>query len=144
MAEAIGNLRWYFEIDGITQAVFQEVHGLVSETEIIEHRESGPKGNMVIKKIPGRLKVTNLELKRGITDSMALYQWRQKIEQGQVEANRKNGTLTLYNPAGAAVAVFSFVAGWPFLYKGPSLDSTKDEIAIEEIHISHNGLTRTS
>ena len=68
MAEAIGALRWYLEIDGITEGIFREVTGLDSETEVIEHRVTGKGGNLIVQKIPGALKWSNITLRRGITD----------------------------------------------------------------------------
>src|SRR5438045_9296274 len=85
MAEAVGSLRWYLEIDGIAEGIFREVTGLDSETEVIEHRVTGKGGNIVISKIPGALKWSNITLRRGVTDDRKLHDWRQKIEQGQIE-----------------------------------------------------------
>lgn len=142
MAEAIGALRWYLEIDGITEGIFREVTGLDSENEVIEHRHTGPKGNLVINKVPGALKWGNITFKRGITDDRKLHDWRKKIEDGQIEANRKNGTITLYSPDMKPVAKYQFVKGWPIKWKGPGLDAAKNELAVEEIEIAHEGLTR--
>ncbi|HZP82867.1 MAG TPA: phage tail protein [Chthonomonadaceae bacterium] len=143
MAEVIGALRWYLEIDGITEGIFREVSGLDSETEVIEHRITGKGGNLVVHKIPGALKWSNITLKRGITDDTKLHEWRKKIEDGQIEANRKNGTITCYAPDGKAVARYSFVKAWPCKWKGPGLDASKNELAIEEIELAHEGLRRT-
>ena len=80
----LGALRWYLEIDGITEGIFQSKStGSNSETEIIEHRHTGPKGNLIINKIPGALKWGNITFKRGITDDKKLQDWRKKIEDGQ-------------------------------------------------------------
>src|SRR5690349_4807847 len=111
MAEAVGALRWYVEIDGITEGRFREVTGLDSETEVIEHRVSGKGGNMVVHKIPGALKWPNIVLRRGIDDNKKLHEWREKVEQGQTEQNRKNGTITLYSPDGKATARYIFKKG---------------------------------
>jgi phage tail-like protein len=144
MAEVIGALRWYLEIDGITEGIFQSVDGLNSETEIIEHRHTGPKGNLIINKIPGALKWGNITFKRGITDDKKLQDWRKKIEDGQIEANRKNGTITLYSPDLKPVAKYTFVKGWPTKWNASTLDASKNEMAIETMEIAHEGLTRQS
>ena len=140
--EVVGALRWYLEIDGIAEAIFREVTGLDSETEVIEHRVTGKGGNLVVHKIPGALKWSNIVLRRGVTDDRKLHDWRQKIEEGQIEANRKNGSVTLYAPDGSVVAKYSFMKGWPCKFTGPALDSTKNEVAIEAIEIAHEGLKR--
>lgn len=141
-AEVVGALRWYLEIDGITEGVFREVTGLDSETEVIEHRVTGKGGNLVVHKVPGALKWSNITLRRGITDDRKLHDWRDKIEKGLIEANRKNGTITLYSPDNKAVAKYTFKNGWPCKFKGPALDASKNEIAIEEMEIAHEGLER--
>ena len=142
MAEVIGALRWYLEIDGITEGIFQSVDGLNSETEIIEHRHTGPKGNLIINKVPGALKWGNITLKRGITDDKKLQDWRKKIEDGQIEANRKNGTITLYSPDLKPVAKYSFVKAWPTKWNASTLDATQNSMAIETLELAHEGLTR--
>lgn len=142
MAEVFGALRWYLEIDGITEGIFKEVGGLDSETEVIEHRHTGPKGNLVINKVPGALKWSNISFKRGITDDKKLHDWRKKIEDGQIEANRKNGTITCYAPDMKVVAKYQFIKGWPCKWTGPSLDAGSNNLAIEELQIAHEGLTR--
>lgn len=142
MAEGVGALRWYFEIDGITEGIFRECSGLGSETEVIEHRVTGKGGNLIVHKIPGALKWSDITLRRGVTDDKKLHEWREKIEKGQIEANRKNGSITLYSPDGNPVAKYTFKNGWPCKFKGPDLDASKNEIAIEELVIAHEGLER--
>lgn len=142
MAEGVGALRWYLEIDGITEGIFKEVSGLDSETEVIEHRVTGKGGNLIVHKVPGALKWSDITLRRGITDDKKLHEWREKIEKGQVETNRKNGSVTLYSPDQKPIAKYTFKNGWPSKFKGPALDASKNEIAIEEIVITHEGLER--
>lgn len=142
MAEGIGALRWYLEIDGITEGTFKEVSGLDSENEVIEHRVTGKGGNLVVHKIPGALKWPNIVLRRGVTDDRKLHDWRKAIEDGKVEANRKNGSITLYSPENKAIAKYTFKKGWPCKFKGPALDAGKNEVAIEELEICHEGLER--
>lgn len=142
MAEVVGALRWYLEIDSITEGVFKEVTGLDSETEVIENRVTGKNGNLIIHKVPGALKWSNIVLRRGVTDDTKIHDWRKKIEDGQIEANRKNGSITLYAPDGTAVAKYTFKRAWPCKFKGPALDSSKNELAIEELELAHEGLER--
>jgi len=142
MAEGVASLRWYLEIDGITEGIFKEVTGLDSETEVVEHRVTGKGGNLIIQKVPGALKWSNVTLKQGVTDDRKLHDWRKKIEDGLVETNRKNGTITLYAPDGTAVAKYTIRKAWPCKFKGPALDSAKNEIAVQEIELAHEGLER--
>lgn len=142
MAEGIAALRWYLEIDGITEGIFREVTGLDSETEVVEHRVTGKNGNLIVHKVPGALKWSNIVLRRGLTDDQKLHQWRDKIEKGQIESNRKNGSVTLYSPDQKVVCKYTFKNAWPCKFKGPVLDASKNEIAIEELELAHEGLER--
>ena len=112
------------------------------ETEVIEHRTTGKNGNLVVQKVPGALKWSNIVLRRGLTDNMVLHDWRKKIEEGQIEANRKNGSIVLLGPDNNERVRYNFVRAWPCKFKGPALDASKNEIAIEEMEIAHEGLVR--
>ncbi len=147
--EAFGSLRWYLEMDGITDGMFKEVSGLDSETEVIEHRHTTKRGgNQVVHKVPGALKWPNIVFKRGLTDDTKLHDWRKSIEEGKIATSRKNGTITCYGPGVQSqensdiVAQYQFTNGWPCKLKGPALDATKNELAIEEMEICHEGLKR--
>jgi phage tail-like protein len=48
----------------------------------------------------------------------------------------------VYDTTFKEVARFNFVDGWPSKWKGPDLNSTNNQVAIEEITITHQGLTR--
>ena len=123
---------------------FRECTGLGSENEVVEYKASGPKGEQVIKKVPGRLKWNNVTLKRGITDSMDMWKWRQMVEEGKMDEARKNGTITMYNQKGEAVARWNFINAWPSKLTGPSANAANNEVAIEEIEIANEGFTRES
>jgi phage tail-like protein len=141
-AEAFGNLRFYLEIDGITEGIFQQVNGLTSETEVIEHRHAGKKGNIIVRKVPGALKWSNITFKRGVTDDTKLHEWRKAIEDGKIASSRKNGTITCYAPDLSVVAQYNFINAWPCKLSGPSMDATQNQLAIEELELCHEGLTR--
>lgn len=133
---------FYLELDGIAEAQFREASGLDSESNIIEYKEAGKGGVTVIKKVPGEMKWSNIVLKRGITPDMKLWTWRKQIEDGQVEAGRKNGSIVLYNQVNEEMARWNFEYGWPSKMTGPQLNANNNDIAIEEITICHEGLKR--
>ncbi|MCC6192605.1 MAG: phage tail protein [Anaerolineales bacterium] len=133
---------FHVEIDGISQAQFRECTGLDSENEIIEYKEAGTGGQTIIRKQPGALKWSNLELKRGITDIMELWEWRKLVEQGKVNDARKNGSVVLYNQANEEIARWNFVDGWPSKISGPQAKADGNEVAIEALTIAHEGLER--
>ncbi len=134
---------WFgVEFQGQVVGAFRECTGMGSENEVVEYKASGPKGEFVIKKVPGRMKWNNITLKRGITDAMDMWRWRKMIEDGEVDAARKNGSIVMYNQAGQEVARWDFVNAWPSKLNGPSANANNNEVGIEELEITHEGYKR--
>jgi phage tail-like protein len=136
---------WFgVEFQGQIVGAFRECTGLGSENEVVEYKASGQKGEYVIKKVPGRLKWNNITLKRGITDAMDMWQWRKLVEQGKISDARKNGTITMYNQQGDPIAKWNFTNAWPSKLTGPSANAGNNEVAIEELELTHEGYERVS
>jgi phage tail-like protein len=136
----------WFSVEFQNQIVgaFRECTGLGSENEVVEYKASSEKGQFVIKKVPGNLKWNNITLKRGITDSMDMWKWRGLVEQGKISEARKNGTITMYDQHKEAIAKWNFVNAWPSKLTGPAANAGNNEVAIEELEITHEGYTRVS
>jgi phage tail-like protein len=127
------------EIDGLTQASFQECSGLDATTEPIEYREGGD--NTTVRKLPGRTSYSEITLKRGMTDSTELWDWFKQIRDGNVA--RKNGSIVVYDLTNAAeVARWNFIRAWPSKWEGPSFNATGNEIAVETLTLAHEGVDR--
>ena len=131
------------EIQGITEATFREASGFGSENEIIEQKENGPKGQVVIRKIPGNLKWQNITLKRGMTSNSELWAWRQKIIDGKLEDARMDGSIVGYNEDGEEKIRYDFRRGWPCKWESGSMNAGGNEPVVETIEITHEGLVRT-
>ena len=128
---------WFgIEFQGAVVGAFRECTGLGSENAVVEEKASGPKGAYVLKKIPGRLKYNNITLKRGLTDSMDMWKWRQQVELGDIDGARKNGSIVMYDQKSNEVARWNFVNAWPNKLAGPTANATNNEIALEELEIT--------
>lgn len=134
---------WFaIEFQGQISGAFRECSGLGSENEVIESKASGPDGRIIIKKIPGNMKWNNITLKRGITDTIDMWEWRALVEDGKVNEARKNGAIVMYSHDGKPVARWEFVNAWPSKLTGPTANATANEVAIEELEITHEGYKR--
>lgn len=134
---------WFgVEFQGGVVGAFRECTGLGSENEVVEYKASGPKGQYIIKKVPGRMTWNNITLKRGITDSMDMWDWRKLVEDGKIEEARKNGSIVMFNQEGTAVARWNFVNAWPSKLTGPTANAGANEVGIEELEITHEGYRR--
>ncbi len=134
---------WFgIEFQGQVAGAFRECTGLGSENEVVEYKASGPKGEFVIKKVPGRMKWNNITLKRGITDAMDMWQWRKLVEDGKIDDARKNGSIVMFNQEASEIARWNFVNAWPSKITGPAANATNNEVGIEELEITHEGYER--
>jgi phage tail-like protein len=126
------------EIDGITQAGFQEVGGLDSSTDAVDYREGNDPTH--VRKLTGLNKFTPITLKRGITDSDELWKWRDSAVSGKPD--RKNGSIVLLDETGAEKLRWNFSNAWPSKWTGPSFNSTSTAVAIETLEITHEELKK--
>jgi phage tail-like protein len=121
---------------------FREVSGLDSEQEIIEQKEVDANGNVGIKKLPGNLKYSNVELKRGIDIDKALWEWRYQVETQGPDAARTDCTLELIDYDGSPIATYTLLQAWPSKYTGAAMNAGSNEVAVEAMTICHEGFKR--
>ena len=130
------------EVQGVVTGYFTECSGIGSEHELIEHKVIDSKGREEVHKIPGRLKWQDVTLKRGITNNMDIWDWREQVVQGQVDDARRNGSIVMFDQSLSEVARWNFERAWPLKVSGPSMKADSNEFGIEELVITHEGLYR--
>jgi len=128
------------EIGGSQIAAFQEVTGLDSENTPIEYREGADAMNTV-RKLPGIEKYPNLTLKRGITGSLALYEWRKEVRDGSgAFPPTRDVVIQLQNEKHENVFKWKLTNAWCTKLTGPSLNAKGNEIAIETMELAFDRL----
>lgn len=130
--------RFSVEIDSINEAAFSECAGLTIETEVFEWEEGGLNSHK--HRLPGRTKLVNLVLKRGIATA-TLWQWYDTVINGQKMA-RRNLSIVLYGYAGVAEVRWRVTDALPIKWIGPTFKTGANETAVETIELIHHGLTR--
>lgn len=121
---------------------FREVSGLDSEQEIVEEKETDANGNPVIFKVPGGMKWSNIELKRGVDIAKDLWEWRYQVETAGPDAARTDCTLSLCDYDGSVIAAYSIQQAWPSKYTGAAMNAGANEIAVEALTLCHEGFKR--
>ena len=133
-----GNYNFLVEIDGITRSRFVSVSGLGSEVDVVEEREgTDPRHSH---KVAGATHTENLVLRWPSDDNTELTDWHQRILEGQPD--RRNVSIVLLDETGSARIRWNIVAAWPAKWDGPSLNAESNDIAIETIELTHEGITR--
>jgi phage tail-like protein len=133
------------EIEGKLSGFFTQVSGIGSETEVIQHKVVNDKtGETLIQQVPGRLSWTPVNLKRGVTSSMDIWEWRQKVVEGKVESARTNCSIVAYNQENKEIARWNFANAWPSKVVGPEMDAGSTNYMVEDVTIVHEGVLRVS
>lgn len=123
---------------------FQEVTGLEVEMEVVDHEEGG-RNDGIVRRV-GRAKFQPLVCKRGMVGPPGggvepeLWQWFQDVVAGVRPVRRYDGTVKVKDQAGTTMAAWRFRRALPAKIVGPSLNAKTGEVAIEELHLSHEGL----
>lgn len=135
---AYSSNRFYVSIEGVTgeQALFTEASGLQLEIEVFEYTEGGV--NSFVHKLPGRTKVGNLTLKRGMTNSKAFLEWISNVALGKIE--RKNVSIVMFNAKGDELMRWNYDGMYPVKWTGPRYEASGNAAAIESLELAHSGL----
>ncbi|MER5728121.1 phage tail protein [Streptomyces sp. NPDC002138] len=125
---------------------FQECAGLGLEADLREYPQGGA-NDEVVRRV-GRVRLQPLVLKRGMllatpggSADTSLWDWLQGMVGGGPPPVRYDGDVEVLDPTGQrVVARWTFSRGLPLKIIGPSLNAKTGEIAMEELHIAHEGL----
>ena len=121
---------------------FREVTGLDAENEIIEQKQTNDQGLPEIVKVPGSMKWSNIELKRGVDIDKGLWEWRYQVESAGPDAARTDCTLELCDYDGSPIATYTIMQAWPSKYTGAAMNAGANEIAVEAVTLCHEGFKR--
>jgi phage tail-like protein len=136
--DPFASFNFKLEIEGITVAGFSEVTGLNQESNVIDYREG--QEPITPRKLPGLNKFGNITLKRGVSPDLSVYNWRKTVTDGDIE--RRNASIVLHNEKHEEVVRWNLVNAWPSKYVGPDLKANANEVAIESIELTHEGVER--
>lgn len=118
---------------------FQEASGLDAEAQAIEYR-NGNSPQFSSTKMPGMKKFSDVTLKKGIFKSdKQHWDWFNEIKMNTIK--RKLVTISLLAEAGAPVMVWTLTNAWPSKITATDLKAQGNEVAVETIVFSHEGLT---
>jgi phage tail-like protein len=110
---------------------------LIGEREL-GFAEISPLSSKTDADVPGREHRQQFEtvvLRRALTRSTELYEWRRRIVGG--DDDRRDITIhQLESPDGAIANSWRLVDAWPCRWSGPSFNALSGELAIEELELA--------
>jgi phage tail-like protein len=131
--------KFHFQVKWDSEVMsFQEISGLDVESQIIEYR-SGDSKQFSTVKMPGIQKSGNVTMKKGVFKSdNKFWDWFNQIKMNTIK--RVPVTISLLDETGAPTMVWTLANAWPTKITGTDLKSDGNEVAIESIEITHEGL----
>jgi phage tail-like protein len=123
---------------------FQEVSGLDVEMDVKDYEEGG-RNDAIVRRV-GRARYQPLVCKRGMLGPAGgkaksdLWQWFQDVVGGIRPVRRYDGTVLVRDQSGRTMASWQFLRAVPSKLVGPQLNAKTGEVAIEELHLAHEGL----
>jgi len=137
--DPVSGFRFGIEIKGIIAGWFTECGGLTVERQVTPHSEGGV--NDYVHQLPGRVKYSNVTLKRGIAD-VALWNWFQEgLYDGKVK--RTSVSIILYDGKRTKAMRWNLTDAYPVKWVGPDFKSEGNQVAFETLEIVHHGLEMT-
>lgn len=134
------NFRFRVEIGGIALTAFSEVLIGATTADVIDYREGTDP--LHVRKLPGLTRYGTITLKRGMTDSLELSQWRDRIAAGQID--RRQVAIIVQDDSGADTARFLVSEAWPVRYEAGALDARGNDVLIETLELANEGIQRVA
>jgi phage tail-like protein len=135
------------EVDGVEIGRFMEISGLQVEVETSALNEGGENG--FSHQLVGRMKWSNLTLKRGITQQDTLFKWLEKSSGEGFAAGgntlvTSTAAITLLGPVESSgtrkrLRAWEFIDAFPVKWRGPTFATSSSDPATEELEIAHHG-----
>jgi phage tail-like protein len=132
--------KFHFEVKWDDEVMsFQEVSGLDAESQPIEYRHGdSPQFSPI--RMPGLQKYSDVTMKRGVfRRNNKFWDWFKEIQMNTIK--RKPVTISLLDEGGAPTMVWRLANAWPSKISGTDLKLDGNEVAVEAIVFSHDGLT---
>lgn len=134
--------RFRLEIQGLQVAGFTEATLPDQNVDSTPYRE-GTDTNF--RKLSGLTHVGSLSLRRGITDSMDLYNWYSGVEAlGADGGGRKSLSVILIDDTGQEKVRWNMTSAWPSKYTSSSFNASSSEAMIETLELEVETISRVS
>ncbi|VAW63266.1 FIG00487752: hypothetical protein [hydrothermal vent metagenome] len=122
----------------LCSGAFSECSGLEATMEPKVIKEGGRNWGVIQR--TGKVTFATLVLKRGITTTRDLWTWYEFVGTGKY-AHRLNAIITMYDNSGKAILGWKVTHALPIKFKAADMNAKGTDVAIEELHLAHEGLS---
>lgn len=124
-------------VDGQNLGEFRELVGGGIDIEVVEYRDGS---DPVVRKRPGKVKYSNLTLKRGQFSDPLVTDWVDKALAGTTE--RKSGSIIYLDREGNEVVRYGFFEAWPTRLEFGPWSAPVRGLSAEALSLAVGGLER--
>lgn len=140
MADQQLGYRFSVEISGIQEALFTECSGFDVKIDVEEYKEGGM--NDHLHKIPGRQSYSNITLKRGMTNSLELWEWLQRVTTKKAKKEeKKNISIVLYNGNAKEQLRWNLIGAFPVKWTSPTIQTDQSAVMVETLELAFQEFT---
>lgn len=130
--------RFRLAINGDIEAEFHEMGGLSVEREVKQYQEGGT--NDFVHVLPGRVRYSNISLKRGMTNSAKAWNWFQTgLYDGQVL--RQKVSIEQLDETQKVIRRWDVADAFPVKYVTSEFKAGNSALTIETLELAHHGIT---
>ncbi len=132
--------RFAVEISGIQEALFTECSGFETKIDIEEYKEGGV--NDFVHKLPGRQSFNNVTLKRGMTASIELWSWLNRLSTKTAKKDEKKDiSVVLYDGKGGERLRWNLTQAYPVKWSSPTMQTDQSSILVESLELAYQEFT---
>ena len=135
--ELLRGLRFRLEVNGVTLAGFSDV--VVGGATLADRSHERIRPRRATKPLQVR-KFDNLVFKGGVSDSSELLRWSRSAAAGTIADRTKSVVVVVTNENGTDVARYTVKDAWPVKYQASDLNAAGNEVAIESLELSNEGI----
>jgi phage tail-like protein len=133
-----GKFGFLVEIDGVESPGFTQVLMPSGVLTVFEYRE-GADAPCSVLWLPGRVRYGNLVLRRGISESDALFEWWNAVCEGRTD--RRTVAVVLLDAERNSVKRWRFAQALPVRYGVDPLDAAAPSVATEALELVFESMT---
>jgi phage tail-like protein len=142
--DPVRNFRFVLEIDNITRGGFSEVAIAETAIDAVDYREGTDPPH--VRKLSGLTKYGNITLKSGVSsnaNALELFAWHKDVSAGMILSKRRSVAISVRDETGKTeMARFVISDAWPVKYDPTDLNAKGNEVFIEALELTHEGLER--
>jgi len=103
------NFSYVLELEAIDPESYSGMTGIMSQSQVIDRIITGPDGEVIVTKEPGKLSLTGFTMTRELSENLTVWDWRKIVQEGRIEEAKQNGSVIMLDDAENQIARWNFM-----------------------------------